>query len=107
MAKTGGGGGRGGAGRRVTAKEESAANFWDAVRRKYGDTGSGRLAAKSESLRAGRSDWFRDAGLIRIIAANNARRGRIGFDQDKYDRIVRDIVKMGDDFDIDVGGMQS
>ena len=100
-----GGGGAGGGGASASPKQTAAANFWKEVKDKYGD--SGRVQSTIDALEQGKLDWFRNASEIRVIAANQARFGRIGFNQDKYEAIIKDIMRIGTKYGIDVGSMQN
>ena len=103
----GGGGSGGGVQSNATEKQNLAADFWSVVLNKYGDTEGDRITATIDSLRNGRLDWFRNASNIRVVAANRARFGRFGFDQDKYDNTIEDIINIGKRYSIDVGAMQN
>jgi len=65
---------------------DKAICFWEQIDRHFPTI---RVKQHLQALRRGEGDWFRNYGLCNIALSKACRFGRIGFDQEKYERLQK------------------
>ena len=60
-----------------------------------------------EILKAGNADWFRNFGLLNIALSNQCRFGRIGFNEEKYEKLQQWALQVLRQCGLQIGAMQN
>ena len=63
-----------------------AIKFWTKINTHFRTE---RIEAWIESLEANKGDWFRNYGLLNIALSEQCRFGRIGFNEEKYQKLQK------------------